>query len=150
MTFLKCEYMQHRVGQELDGIVTSVAPFGLFVELDGLYVDGLIHVSTLDGDFYQFEAKHQRLVGERTKRVFALGDRLHVRVARVSLDERRIDLLLSETVDRGSRDSRRSGPDGGRDGGRDGKSAGRGKSDSNRGARDKAPKGSKGPKGKHR
>ena len=94
MTFLKCEYMRHRVGQELDGIVTSVAPFGLFVELDGLYVDGLVHVSTLEGDFFQFDARHQRLVGERSKRVHALGDRVHVKVARVSLDERKIDLLL--------------------------------------------------------
>ena len=92
--WLKCEFMSHRVGEELDGIVTSVAPFGLFVELDGLYVDGLIHVSTLEGDYYEFDSKHQRLVGSRTKRVFALGDRLHVRVARVSIDERRIDLLL--------------------------------------------------------
>jgi ribonuclease R len=86
--------MSHRVGEELDGIVTSVAPFGLFVELDGLYVEGLIHVSTLEGDFYEFDAKHQRLAGTRSKRVFALGDRLHVRVARVSIDERRIDLML--------------------------------------------------------
>ncbi len=93
-TWLKCEFMSHRVGEELDGIVTSVAPFGLFVELDGLYVDGLIHVSTLEGDYYEFDSKHQRLAGNRTKRVFALGDRLHVKVARVSIDERRIDLIL--------------------------------------------------------
>jgi ribonuclease R len=97
--WLKCEYMSHHVGEELDGIVTSVAPFGLFVELDGLYVDGLIHVSTLEGDFYEFDAKHQRLTGTRSKRVFALGDRLHVKVARVSIDERKIDLLMLRRED---------------------------------------------------
>jgi ribonuclease R len=94
VTWLKCEFMSHRVGEELDGIVTSVASFGLFVELDGLYIDGLIHVSTLAGDYYEFDARHQRLTGARSKRVFALGDRLRVKVARVSPDERRIDLLL--------------------------------------------------------
>lgn len=99
MTFLKCEYMSHRVGQALDGIVTSVAPFGLFVELDGLYVDGLVHVSSLNDDYYAFDARHQRLTGERSKRVFALGDKVHVRVARVSLDERRIDLVLDKRED---------------------------------------------------
>ncbi len=94
VTWLKCEFMSHRVGEELDGIVTSVAPFGLFVELDGLYIDGLIHVSTLAGDYYEFDARHQRLTGARSKRVFALGDRLRVKVVRVSPDERRIDLML--------------------------------------------------------
>jgi ribonuclease R len=94
VNWLKCEFMSHRVGEELDGIVTSVAPFGLFVELDGLYIEGLIHVSTLAGDYYEFDARHQRLTGTRSKQVFALGDRLHVKVARVSPDERRIDLML--------------------------------------------------------
>lgn len=94
VTWLKCEFMQSRVGEELGGVVTSCASFGLFVELDGLYVDGLIHVSTLGDDYYEFDARHQRLSGARNKRVYALGDRLRVRVARVSLDERKIDLAL--------------------------------------------------------
>ncbi len=91
-TWLKCEFMSHRVGDEFDGVVTSVAPFGLFVELEELFIDGLIHVSNLVGDFYEFDAKHQRLVGSRSKRVYALGDPLRVKLMRVSLDERKIDL----------------------------------------------------------
>ncbi len=91
-TWLKCEFMSHRVGEEFDGVVTSVAPFGLFVELEELFIDGLIHVSNLVGDFYEFDAKHQRLVGSRSKKVYALGEKLRVKVMRVSLDERKIDL----------------------------------------------------------
>ncbi|MDB5988413.1 MAG: ribonuclease, partial [Nevskia sp.] len=91
-TWLKCEFMSHHVGEEFDGVVTSVAPFGLFVELEDLFIDGLIHVSNLVGDFYEFDAKHQRLVGQRSKRVYALGEKLRVKVMRVSLDERKIDL----------------------------------------------------------
>jgi ribonuclease R len=93
-TWLKCEFMRHRVGEELPGVVTSLAPFGLFVDLEGLYIEGMVHVSNLEGDFYEFDARHQRLVGSRSKRVYALGQRLQVKVARVSLDERKIDLLI--------------------------------------------------------
>jgi ribonuclease R len=91
-TWLKCEFMRHRVGEEFAGVVTSVASFGLFIELEGLYIEGMVHVSNLGDDFYEFDARHQRLVGSRSKRVFALGERLRVRVTRVSLDERKIDL----------------------------------------------------------
>jgi ribonuclease R len=93
-TWLKCEFMRHRVGEELAGVVTSVAPFGLFIELEGLYIEGMVHVSNLEGDYYEFDARHQRLVGSRSKRVYALGQRLQVKVTRVSLDERKIDLLI--------------------------------------------------------
>ncbi|HZP12598.1 MAG TPA: ribonuclease R [Nevskiaceae bacterium] len=92
MLWLKCEYMREHVGDEFDGVVSSVAPFGLFVELQGLYVDGLVHVTALANDYYQFDKSHQRLVGERSKRAFGLGDRMRVRVVRVNLDERKIDL----------------------------------------------------------
>jgi len=94
-TWLKCEFMQHRVGDEFDGIVTSVAPFGLFVDLEGLFIEGMIHVSNLKGDYYEFEPKHQRLIGSRSRQVYALGERLRVKVVRVSLDERKIDLDLA-------------------------------------------------------
>lgn len=93
-TWLKCEFMRHRVGEELAGVVTSVAPFGLFVELEDLYIEGLVHVSNLEGDYYEFDASHHRLVGSRSGKVYGLGERVRVRVARVSLDERKIDLLL--------------------------------------------------------
>lgn len=93
-TWLKCEFMRHRVGEEFAGVVTSVAPFGLFIDLEGLYIEGMVHVSNLEGDYYEFDARHQRLVGSRSKRVYALGQRLQVKVTRVSLDERKIDLLI--------------------------------------------------------
>lgn len=94
--WLKCEYMRDRVGEAFDGVVSSVAPFGLFVELGGLYVDGLVHVSMLSSDYYQFDARHHRLVGDRTGRSFHLGDAVRVKVVRVNLDERKIDLELIE------------------------------------------------------
>jgi len=97
-TWLKCEYMRHRVGEEHDGLVSGVAPFGLFVELSGLYVDGLIHVSQLKNDYYQFESRHHRLIGERSGVAYNLGDRVRVRVVRVNLDERKIDLELVQTA----------------------------------------------------
>lgn len=92
VNWLKCEFMEEHVGEVFDGEVTGVASFGLFVTLDGLYVDGLVHVSTLLRDYYEYDAVHQRLVGTRNGRVFSLGDRIRVRVVRVSLDERKIDL----------------------------------------------------------
>jgi ribonuclease R len=92
MHWLKCEYMREHVGDEFDGVVSGVAPFGLFVELLGLYVEGLVHVTALANDYYQFDKPHQRLVGDRTKKAYGLGDRLRVKVVRVNLDERKIDL----------------------------------------------------------
>lgn len=99
-TWLKCEYMRDRVGEIYSGIVTSVVPFGLFVELSELYVEGLVHVSQLKSDYYQFEARHQRLIGERSGRTYMPGDALKVRVMRVNLDERKIDLEVADE-DRG-------------------------------------------------
>lgn len=115
-TWLKCEFMRHRIGEDFDGIVASVAPFGLFVELSGLYIEGMLHVSQLKGDFYEFEAKHQRLVGSRSKTVYALGQKIRVKVVRVSLDERKIDL---EIVEQGGKKAG-GNQDGGRDDGRRG------------------------------
>ena len=94
MAWLKCEYMSNHVGGEFDGLVAAVTGFGLFVELENVFVEGLIHITGLPSDYYQFDAGKQRLVGERTRKVFRLGDRLRVRVARVDLDERKIDFEL--------------------------------------------------------
>lgn len=94
VVWLKCEYMSDRVGESFAGHVSGVAPFGLFVQLDGLYVDGLVHVSSLSNDYYQFDARNHRLVGDRAGRVYNLGDAVQVRVVRVNLDERKIDLEL--------------------------------------------------------
>nr|WP_295684391.1 ribonuclease R [uncultured Nevskia sp.] len=119
-TWLKCEFMRHRVGEDFDGIVASVAPFGLFVELTGLYIEGMLHVSQLKGDFYEFEAKHQRLVGSRSKTVYALGQKIRVKVVRVSLDERKIDLEIVEQGGKSGGQKDGGGHDGGRDNGRGG------------------------------
>jgi ribonuclease R len=91
--WLKCEYMRDKLGAELDGTITSVQGFGLFVELDGIYVDGLVHITALDNDYYHFDPVGHRLTGERTGQVYRLGDRLRVKVAAVNLDERKIDFV---------------------------------------------------------
>jgi ribonuclease R len=92
--WLKCEYMLDKVGEEFDGIITSVTGFGLFIELADIYVEGLVHVTGLQNDYYHFDPAHHRLVGERTRRIYRLGDKLKVRVVRVDLDERKIDFEL--------------------------------------------------------
>lgn len=94
--WLKCEYMQDKVGEEFEGLITAVTNFGLFVELNDVYVEGLIHVSSLSSDYYHFDEVRHRLKGERTGIMFALGDPVTVRVARVGLDDRKIDFDLVE------------------------------------------------------
>ncbi|WP_203142456.1 ribonuclease R [Marinobacter mangrovi] len=97
MAWLKCEYLKEHVGEEYDGLIASVVPFGFFVELDGVYIEGLVHVSTLSGDYFHHDAAKHRLVGERTAISFRLGDAVRVQVVRVGLEDRKIDLeLVSE------------------------------------------------------
>ncbi len=98
VSWLKCEYMQDCIGEEFEGVVSAVTAFGLFVELKGVYVEGLVHVTALKGDYYHYEAAKQRLVGEHSRTVYRLGDVHKVRVVRVDLDERKIDF---ELVDKG-------------------------------------------------
>lgn len=93
--FLKCEYIQDRIGEVFEGVVSAVTGFGLFVELKEVYVEGLVHISTLSNDFYHFDPVRHRLTGERTRRNFRLGDSLWVQVMRVDLDERKIDFELA-------------------------------------------------------
>ena len=92
--WLKCEYMLDKVGEEFEGTISSVTSFGLFVELDEIYVEGLIHVTGLANDYFQFDPVKHRMLGERTRQSYRLGDRLRIRVARVDLDERKIDFDL--------------------------------------------------------
>jgi ribonuclease R len=92
VAWLKCEFLQDRVGEVMGGQVSGVAAFGLFVTLDGAYTEGLVHITALPEDYYHFDPIHHRLVGERRRRSFRLGDRLNVRVVRVNLDDRKIDL----------------------------------------------------------
>jgi len=95
--WLKCEYMQDCVGREYDGIISSVTSFGLFVELDNIYVEGLVHITSLVQDYYQFDPVHHRLIGERCNRTYALADKIRVKVAHVDLDRKRIDFELAES-----------------------------------------------------
>lgn len=92
------EYMAEKVGEVFVGIISSVTPFGFFVELENT-VEGLVHVSTLEDDFYQFDEKSITLRGERTKKVFRIGDRVRVKLARVNKDERQIDFIFEEKLD---------------------------------------------------
>lgn len=90
--WLKCEYMQQHVGEDFAGTITGVAGFGVFVTLDDIHVEGLVHITALDNDYYEHDAAHGQLVGRRSGRTHEMGDSLRVRVVRVSLDERRIEL----------------------------------------------------------
>jgi len=105
--WLKCEFLKDRIGEEFDGVIAAVTNFGCFVELSDLFIEGLMHVSALPGDYYHFDQAKQRLVGERTRRVFQLGGSVRVKVARVDLDDRKIDLELA-----GMAEARRSGKSG--------------------------------------
>ncbi|AYC31223.1 ribonuclease R [Pseudomonas cavernae] len=95
VNWLKCEFMQDRVGETFPGVITAVTGFGIFVELTDIYVEGLVHVTALPGDYYHFDPVHHRLAGERSGRSFRLGDTVEVRVMRVDLDERKIDFELA-------------------------------------------------------
>jgi ribonuclease R len=95
VSWLKCFYMQDRIGEEYDGIVSGVVDFGLFVQLDGLQVDGLLHVSALGADYFGRDSSGYRMIGRSSGKVFKLGDRVRVRVTNVSLDDRRIDFELA-------------------------------------------------------
>jgi ribonuclease R len=91
VAWLKCEYMQDKLGQVFQGKISAVTGFGIFVELNDIYVEGLVHVTSLKNDYYAFDAVKHRLVGERGGHVYRLGDKMTVLVARVDLDERKID-----------------------------------------------------------
>jgi ribonuclease R len=95
--WLKCWYMQDKVGEAFDGTISGVASFGIFVTLDGLNVDGLVHVTELPRDYFRFDPIHHSLVGERSGRAFRLADRVRVTVARVDLESARIDFTLAES-----------------------------------------------------
>ena len=92
--WLKCKYMRDFLGEEFSGVVSSVTSFGLFVTLDAMYVEGLVHITELGGDYFKFDEARQELRGERTGVRFALGSKVQVQVIRVDLDGRRIDFRL--------------------------------------------------------
>jgi ribonuclease R len=91
--WLKCEYMQDRVGEVFDGVVKTVTSFGLFVELKDIYVEGLVHVTSLSNDYYHFDPATHCLKGERSGRRYRMGDPIRVQLAQVNLDDRKIDFI---------------------------------------------------------
>ena len=122
--WLKCKYMREHLGEEFSGLVTSVTSFGLFVTLDAMYVEGLVHITELGGEYFRFDEARQELRGERTGIRYALGTRVQVQVSRVDLDGRRIDFRLvtgeDELLLRAMRD--KTGEAGGASGDRGGRS----------------------------
>ncbi|MFD1009222.1 ribonuclease R [Oceanisphaera ostreae] len=94
--WLKCEYMLDHVGSEFMGTIANVTGFGFFVRLDDIHIDGLVHISSLQNDYYQFDSARQTLIGENFRRRYRLGDKIKVKVMAVNLDDSKIDF---ETVE---------------------------------------------------
>ena len=108
-SWLKCYYMRDRVGDVFDGTISSVVGFGIFVALDDVYVEGLVHVSDLGSDYFHFDAAKHLLLGERTAKRYRLGDRVKVKVVRVDIESSKIDFVLDDTTaPRGGRRGARS------------------------------------------
>ena len=92
--WLKCRYMREHLGEEYGGTVSAVTSFGLFVQLDGLYVEGLVHITELGGEYFRFDEVRQELRGERSGLRYTVGSRVRVQVSRVDLDGRKIDFRM--------------------------------------------------------
>ncbi|WP_427838286.1 ribonuclease R [Actinobacillus pleuropneumoniae] len=98
--WLKCEFMQDHLGEEFEGVISSVTGFGLFVKINELLIDGLVHISTLDNDYYHYDADRQRLVGGSGV-IYRLGDPVKVKVINVNLDDKKIDFALIDNLRKG-------------------------------------------------
>ena len=95
--WLKCEFMLDHVGDSFEGVIASVTNFGFFVRLPEFHIDGLVHITALDSDYYRYDEVKQHLIGERSGTIYRLGDQLEVKVASVNLDERKIDFILASS-----------------------------------------------------
>jgi ribonuclease R len=93
--WLKCYFIKDKLGEEFTGVVSGVTTFGIFVQLDALYVEGLVHITELGTDFFQYDDARHELRGERTGKRYQLTDRVTVQVAKVDLEARKIDLVLA-------------------------------------------------------
>ncbi|MEO0368273.1 MAG: ribonuclease R, partial [Pseudomonadota bacterium] len=103
--WLKCEYMSQKIGEDLPGIVTTVTDFGMFVELEEHYIEGLVHITALGADYYRFDQSRRRLIGEKSGVEYKAGQRVQVKVSRVDLQQQRIDFDLTDVArsDKGKR-----------------------------------------------
>lgn len=97
VSWLKCEYMMDKIGEEFAGVISAVTGFGFFVELQAIYVEGLVHIASLQDDYFNFDASKHQLYGERSGIRYRLGDSVRIRVVRVSLDDKKIDFELVQT-----------------------------------------------------
>jgi ribonuclease R len=126
--WLKCYYMKDKLGESFTGVISGVTPFGVFVQLDQLFVEGLVHITELGaGDYLQYDDARHELRGERTGKRYGLTDRVTVQVARVDLESRKIDLVLAQGAGDMSADqvrARASSPAAGQKAGRDRKARG--------------------------
>ncbi len=105
--WLKCQYMLDRIGDAYDGVITGVTNFGVFVQITELMIDGLVHVTSLPNDYYHYDSSRQQMVGERTGRIFRLGDAMKVIVQRADMETRRIDFRPAELPQESERRRRR-------------------------------------------
>ncbi|WP_016853665.1 ribonuclease R [Halomonas smyrnensis] len=124
-SWLKCEFMSDKLGETYSGTIASVTQFGIFVRLDEFFVEGLVHVTSLPSDYYHYEAEKHRLKGERSGMSYRLGDGVSVQVARVDLDDRKIDFELADDQPKPQRKARKPRGQQGKGGGQ-GQSAGDG------------------------
>ena len=102
-SWLKCFYMKERIGEVFDGTISAVTAFGIFVALDAVYVEGLVHVSELGADYFQFDAIKHQMLGERTGQRFRLGDRVRVKLVRADLETNKIDFVLADDAQAGKK-----------------------------------------------
>jgi ribonuclease R len=96
--WLKCQYMKNFLGEEFSGKVTAVTSFGLFITLDEVYVEGLIHITELGGEYFRYDEARQELRGERTGQRYAIGSKVQIQVVRVDADARKIDFVLVDEL----------------------------------------------------
>jgi ribonuclease R len=109
--WLKCEFMQDHIGNSFTGVISTVTNFGMFVRLDGLHIEGLVHITSLGQDFYHFDEVRLCLVGENTGVKYRVGDKINVQVAAVNLEEKKIDLRLEGSINSDAKTSKRSNKD---------------------------------------
>jgi ribonuclease R len=94
VSWLKCFYMQDKINEEFEGVISAVVSFGVFVALNEVFVEGLVHVTELGQDYYHFDAARHQMLGERTGKRFRLGDKVRIRVVQVDIESSRIDFAL--------------------------------------------------------
>ncbi|MCS5710184.1 ribonuclease R [Candidatus Berkiella aquae] len=107
---LKCHYIQDKIGQTFRAIISGVASFGIFAELKDIYVEGLIHVTALGNEYFHYDPAHHRMIGERTRTVYRLGDAIEVRVVRVDIEAKKIDFELIDYPQKTKRTKDKSPP----------------------------------------